>query len=82
MKSVLIRVAPIMLAVTLFAAPVAAVADSQTPTRIANVWHWHDHEPNQTQVQQEEKAAGIAPAPSREASEQATLNQIYQQLLH
>jgi hypothetical protein len=82
MTHVLTRVAPIVLAVALFAAPVAAVADDQAPNRIGNIWQWHDHEPDPTQVVQQEKAAGVAPAPSKESSDAATLDQIYRQPLN
>jgi hypothetical protein len=43
---------------------------------------WRDHQPTETQVQREEKAAGIAPTPSEESSEAATLDKIYRELLH
>jgi hypothetical protein len=82
MKSALIRLPSIVLAVALLAAPVAAFAQTQTPTRIDNIWNWHDHQPTEAQVLREEKAAGIAPTASQEASDAATLSQIYRQLLH
>jgi hypothetical protein len=59
-----------------------AFAQAQTPTRIGNIWNWQDHQPTETQVQRDEKAAGIAPTPSQESSEAATLDQINRQLLH
>ena len=82
MKSVLTRIPSMVLAVALLAAPVAALAQAQPPRRVANIWNWHAHQPTETQVQREEKAAGIAPTPSQVASDVATLNQIYRQLLH
>jgi hypothetical protein len=57
-------------------------AQSQTPTRIGNIWNWRDHQPTETQVQREEKEAGIAPTRAQESSEAATLDQINRQLLH
>jgi hypothetical protein len=60
----------------------SAFAQAQTPTRIGNIWNWRDHQPTETQVRQEEKAAGVAPTPSEESSEAATLDQINRQLLH
>jgi hypothetical protein len=81
MKSALIPVFSMVMAITLLAAPEAAFAQVQTPARVGNIWSWHDHQPSETQVQQQEKAAGIAPTPSQEASDAATLNQIYRQLL-
>jgi hypothetical protein len=82
MKSVLTRMPSMVLAVALLAAPVTAFAQAQPPTRVGNIWNWHDHQPTETQVQREEKAAGIAQTPSQEASDAATLSQIYRQLLH
>jgi hypothetical protein len=82
MKSILTRMPSMILAVTLFGAPVAAFAQAQAPTRIDNIWNWHDHQPTETQVQRQEKAAGIAPTPSQETSDAATLSQIYRQLLY
>jgi hypothetical protein len=82
MKSILTRVPSTVLAGALLAAPVTAFAQAQPPTRVDNIWDWHDHQPTETQVQRKEKAAGIAPTPSQEASDAATLRQIYRQLLH
>jgi hypothetical protein len=59
-----------------------AFAQAQTPTRIGNIWNWQDHQPTETQVLRDEKEAGIAPTPSQESSEAATLGQINRQLLH
>jgi hypothetical protein len=81
MKSISTRVFSMVLAIALFTGPVAAFAQTQSPTRIGNIWNWHDHQPTEAQVQREEKAAGIAPTPSQKASDAATLNQIYRQLL-
>jgi hypothetical protein len=81
MKSILTHMPPVILAVALLAAPVAAFAQAQPPTRIDNIWNWHDHQPTETQVQREEKAAGIAPTPSQEWSDAATLSRLYRQLL-
>jgi hypothetical protein len=77
-KSVLIRVASTVLTVALLAAPAAAFA--QVPTREGNIWNWRDHQPTEAQVQQNEKAAGVAPTPSEDAAEAATLDRIYRQL--
>jgi hypothetical protein len=82
MKNISTHAFSMVLAVALLAAPVAAFAETQTPTRIDSIWNWHDHQPTEVQVQREEKAAGIAPTPSQEASDAATLNQINRQLLH
>jgi hypothetical protein len=59
-----------------------AVAALTLGIRAANIWGWQDHQPTETQVQREEKEAGIAPTPSHESSETATLDQINRQLLH
>jgi hypothetical protein len=81
MRSILTRTPSAILAVALLAAPVAAFAQAQPPTRIDDIWNWHAHQPTETQVQREEKAAGIAPTPSQESSDAATLSRIYRQLL-
>ena len=65
----------------LLAAPVATFAQAQTATREGNIWNWRDHKPTETQVHQEEKAAGVAPTPSQESSDAATLSQLDGQLL-
>jgi hypothetical protein len=82
MKTMIPAAPSMVLLAALLAAPIAAFAQAQTPTRVGNIWGWQDHQPTETQVQREEKAAGIAPTPSQESSELATLNQIYRQLLH
>jgi hypothetical protein len=81
MKNALIRVSSLILAVALVATPAAGLAQTQTPTREGNIWNWRDHQPTETQVRQEEKAAGVALAPSPEASDEAALRQIYRQLV-
>jgi hypothetical protein len=82
MKNVSIRVFSVGLAIALLTAPVAAFAQPQTPVREGNIWNWQDHQPTEALVQRDEKAAGIAPTPSQEASDAATLNEINHQLLH
>jgi hypothetical protein len=82
MRSISTRMPSVVLAVALLAAPVAAVAQAQTPTREGNIWDWRDHQPTEEQVQQEEKAAGIAPTPSQRSADLAALSQIYRQLSH
>lgn len=82
MKNFLTRALSTALAIALLGASPAAIAKAQTPVRVGNIWGWHDHQPSEMQVQQQEKAAGIAPTPSQQASDTATLNQIYRQLLH
>lgn len=79
MKHPLSRVPATVLVMALLAAPSAAFA--QIPTREGNIWNWHDHQPTESQVQQKERAVGVAPSPSQSASDAATLNQIYRQLL-
>lgn len=82
MKNVSTRVFSVGLAIALLIAPVAAFAQAQTPVREGDTWNWQDHQPTELQVQREEKAAGIAPTPSQQASDMATLNEIYRQLLN
>jgi hypothetical protein len=81
MKSILARMPSMILAVAVLAAPVAAFAQAEPPVRVGNIWNWNDHQPTETEVQRQEKAAGIAPTPSHESSDTATLSQIYHQLL-
>jgi hypothetical protein len=81
MKNVSADVFSTALAIALLTVPAAAFAQTQTPARIDNIWNWHDHQPTEAQVQREEKAAGIAPTASQNASDAATLRQIYRQLL-
>jgi hypothetical protein len=82
MKKVLTRMPSVVLAVGLLVAPVTGFAQAQPPTRVGNIWNWHDHQPTETQVQREEKEVGIAPTPSQESSDAATLSQMDRQLLH
>lgn len=75
------RLSVAALAVALLAAPAATVARAQVPTRNGNIWDWRAHQPTQAQVEQEERGAGIAATPSQRDSAQATVNQLYQQLM-
>jgi hypothetical protein len=74
-------------ALALLAARAPAYAQSEVPlgngpVRNGNVWDWRDHQPTEAGVSQKEKAAGIAPAPARVRSNSATVDELYQQLLH
>jgi hypothetical protein len=40
-----------------------------------------DHQPTIAQVQRREKAVGIAPSPSQGASDAATVDRLYRQLI-
>jgi hypothetical protein len=66
----------------LLSAPAAAFAQSGIPTREGNVWNWRDHQPTESDVSRKEAAAGIAPAPSQRASNAATVDELYQKLMH
>lgn len=75
------RLSAAALAVALLAAPAAAFARTQVPTRNGNVWDWRAHQPTQAQVEENEKGAGIALTPSQRESAQTTVNQLYRQLM-
>jgi hypothetical protein len=71
-----------VLTFVVLAAPAAALAQSGTPAREANVWDWHDHQPTQAEVSRKEQEAGIAPAPSQRDSNSDAVDELYQQLMH
>jgi hypothetical protein len=58
------------------------LAKTEAPAREGNIWDWRAHQPTEGQVEQQEKAAGVAPTPSEKATEAATLDDIYRQLVH
>jgi len=80
MTTVSIRIPTAVLTFALLAAPATGFAD-QLPTRDGNIWDWRDHQPTTVQVQKQEKAAGVAPTPSQGASEAATVDRLYRQLM-
>ena len=58
-----------------------ANADEARPTaHIANIYGGFDHQPTRTEIERRERAAGLAPSTPRQSSEDATLQQLYQQL--
>jgi hypothetical protein len=74
------RIPAMALTFVLLAVPAAGFA--QTPTREGNIWDWRDHQPTEAQTEQSEQAAGIAATKSQRDSTAATVDQLYQQLLH
>jgi hypothetical protein len=66
---------------TLLSVPVCAFAQSETSTREGNVWGWRDHQPTKSEVARKEKSAGIAPMPSRQDYDSATVDDLYRQLM-
>jgi hypothetical protein len=82
MAKVSFRILTMALTVGLLAAPASGFAQSGVATREANVWGWRDHQPTEAEVSRKEKTAGIAPAPSRKDSTAATVDELYQQLMH
>jgi hypothetical protein len=80
MATVSIRIPTAVLTFALLAAPATGFAD-QVPTREGNIWDWRDHQPTMAQVQKQEKAAGVAPTPSQGASDAATMDRLYRQLV-
>jgi hypothetical protein len=81
MKGFPLRLSAMTLAAALLAAPAAAFAQAQMPTREGNIWDWRDHQPTEAQVQQKEKAAGVAPTLSQRDATSDTVNRLYRQLL-
>lgn len=75
------RFPTIAMAVALLLPPATTLAQTGAPTREGNTWDWRDHQPTKTEVSRMEKAAGIAPAPSQNASNTANVEALYQQLM-
>jgi hypothetical protein len=80
MTTVSIRIPAAVLTFALLAAPATGFAN-QVPTREGNIWNWTDHQPTMEQVQRQEKAAGVAPTPSQGATDAATVDRIYRELM-
>ncbi|MGD0432482.1 MAG: hypothetical protein ABSA58_15480 [Acetobacteraceae bacterium] len=66
----------------LLAAQAPAYAQSEVPLSNGNVWDWRDHQPTEAGVSRKEKEAGVAPAPAQIRSNSATVDELYQQLMH
>lgn len=75
------RVPTIAMTIALLLAPAATSGQSGTPTREGNVWDWRDHQPTEAEVSRTERAVGVEPAPSERASNAATVDELYQQLM-
>jgi hypothetical protein len=80
MTTVAIRIPTAVLTFAMLAAPATGFSD-QVPPREGNIWDWRDHQPTTAQVQKQEKAAGVAPTPSQSASDAATVDRLYRQLI-
>jgi hypothetical protein len=52
----------------------------QPPSRIANIYAGFDHQPTRSEIEGRERSAKIAPNTGHQSSEDATLQQLYQQL--
>ena len=50
MKNIPFSMAATVLTVALLAAPAAAFAQPQVPTREGNIWGWRDHQPTDPRV--------------------------------
>ena len=59
----------------------ASDARAQTPGRDGDTWGGFRHAPTEAQLRQEKSAAAVAASGSKEASETATVGQIYRQLM-
>ena len=60
---------------------VAANADpAQPPSRIANIYDGSDHQPTRSVVEGRERAKGLAPSTRQQSSDDAVVEQLYQQL--
>ena len=66
----------------LLAAQVPAYAQTGVPVRNGDVWDWRDHQPTEAGVSRKEKAAGVAPTSAQSHSNSATVDELYQQLMH
>jgi hypothetical protein len=78
------RKAIALYAAMLVALPLLAYAGtipSGPPGRIDNVYGGFDHQPMQSEVQNREHAAGVEPSDHQQMDEDATLQQLYRQLL-
>jgi hypothetical protein len=82
MTNIRIRIPAMTLTFALLAAPATAFAQSEVPAREGNVWGWHDHQPTEAEVSRKEKAAGIVAAPSQRDANAATVDELYQKLMH
>ena len=60
---------------------VSANADpAQAPSRIANIYDGSDHQPTRAVVEARERAKGLAPSTRKQSSDDAAVEQLYQQL--
>jgi hypothetical protein len=82
MTNISFRIPTMALTFALLAAPAAAFTQSGVPTREGNIWGWRDHQPTEAEVSRKEAAAGIALAPSLRASNAATVDELFRQLMH
>ena len=74
------RIAAVLLGVTLFAGPVVAIAQSDIATREGNIWNFQRHEPSAPGVQNAERAAGVALPPEQAQRENQQVEQLERQL--
>lgn len=81
MKNIPFSMAATVLTVALLAAPAAAFAQPQVPTREGNIWGWRDHQPTESEVLKNEAAAGVEPTPTQRQLELSTVDQLYRQLM-
>ena len=76
MKNIPFGMAATALTVALLAAPAAAFAQSQEPTREGNVWGWRDHQPTEAQVLKNEAAASVQLTPTQRHAAASAVDQL------
>jgi hypothetical protein len=67
------------LAIGLLSVP-AHAEEAMPPSRIANIYGGFHHQPTRAQIESRERAAGLAASTRHQSSEDAALQQLYQQL--
>ena len=58
-----------------------ALAQTQVPTRVGNIWNGRDHEPVPGDVMRKEQATGIAPSPQHQQANTDEVETLYQDLM-
>ena len=53
---------------------------AKPPSRIANLYDGFDHQPTRSDIEARERAAGLATSTRRQSSDDADVEQLYQQL--
>jgi len=70
-----------VVALVFAALPVLSAAADTVPRREGNIWGGRNHEPVAPDVQRSEQAAGVAPSPRQQKSDDDEVENIYRQVL-